>query len=98
MTAPVNAAAVGQAAELAVRAVDALMTWEAQAPRAELTLEDLERIAGEFRAAAALLDGQPARPTRTTHGYELTDAGREATDDVARRRRWGLVVVNGGAR
>lgn len=95
MTAPVNAAAVGQAAELAVRAVDALMTWEAQAPRADLTREDLVWIAAQLRSAADVLD-PTVRPEARC--YELTDAGRAAVEELDQTGGRGLLVLVDGGR
>lgn len=97
MTAAVDPARAGRAAELAVRAVDDLMTWEAQAPRADLTVQDTARIARLLRQAAAELDGAAFRQV-SAHGYELTSAGRAAVEeecdrDTATSR---LVVVQGG--
>ncbi|WP_337830550.1 hypothetical protein [Pseudonocardia sp. TMWB2A] len=95
MTAPVNAAVVGQAAELAVRAADGLMTWEAQAPRGDLTREDLVRIAAQLRSAADLL-APTVRPADRC--YELTDAGRAAAEELDQTGGRGLLVlVDGGA-
>lgn len=95
MTAPVSAAAVGQAAELAVRAVDALMTWEARAPRADLTREDLEHIAGQLRAAADAIDPAVRGGARC---YELTDAGRAAVEELDQTGGRGLLVLVDGGR
>ncbi|MEV1295740.1 hypothetical protein [Pseudonocardia sp. NPDC049635] len=98
MTAAVNPAQVGRAAELAVRAVDDLMTWEAQTPRTDLTVEDVNRIARLLRQAATELDGRASSARFSAHGYELTEAGLAATDDPARRRRWAEIVCLDGGR
>lgn len=95
MTAPVDAAAVGQGAELAVRAVDALMTWEAQAPRADLTREDLVRIAAQLRSAADAIDPTARGGARC---YELTDAGRAAVEELDQTGDRGLLVLVDGGR